>query len=722
MTGQILLIPTDPAARPPPGPVWPPGPGFEGLNVPTSSASQHLHHLMMQQHYMDKQQLQYLQHAEMVRQGLVPPGHLPPPPGHPQQPPQPRTNLVPETITVSDDEDDAPVKASPRGKTEPATASPAVASTAAPPRPTPPPPPPPPLPSALNLKREMKTEVKTENVSSTTPASVKDELFDSLLPVTTASTTITTSTTVKPEVSDSTPVKQEAAASLVKTEVEEEEYPLIHRDNSLVNPFEGFLEPQLDESMEDIDADDTSSDQIEVNLQPKLEATLQPKLEATLQPKLEATLQPKVEANLQPKLEASTVQQKVDATVKPQVEDETPKTGSVTQPTPSVKSEAVETDSAPAAVTSETISETCPKEEPVTELPVPAVKADPAIIEADTEAKLCAETLVFFAATDFPNPKLLEPKSDIWTGGGHDLMSKTGMELDTSGFGVLCAGIERLQQLPVNPGLDLLCSVTASDLHKIQTTVDPLISLKEKYSVREYPSPQSEAQAKQFIHDKVRQYTKDHPDTLEAEKFDNIKSLARMVKKIKNMEIMSQEEVNIRMKITRLQRTYRHKQNRLQKLKTPRKKSLKANGGGGGSRGVRGPGRPKKKTFPNPKIKMGRPRKNPQPASLESAKRKLAVAAAMDSVTAAVDSDAPPVLEPEEPQDEEDDDDELSACGSLLKPPRLTASSPSRPPSSADDENGGGGSTSLSTLTSRFMKGKANPFANLLSQLAPNAT
>ena len=104
------------------------------------------------------------------------------------------------------------------------------------------------------------------------------------------------------------------------------------------------------------------------------------------------------------------------------------------------------------------------------------------------------------------------------------------------------------------------------------------------------------------------------------------------------------------MKITRLQRTYRHKQNRLQKLKTPRKKSLKANGGGGGSRGVRGPGRPKKKTFPNPKIKMGRPRKNPQPASLESAKRKLAVAAAMDSVTAAVDSDAPPVLEPEEPQ------------------------------------------------------------------------
>ena len=30
-----------------------------------------------------------------------------------------------------------------------------------------------------------------------------------------------------------------------------------------------------------------------------------------------------------------------------------------------------------------------------------------------------------------------------------------------------------------NLDLDLLCSVTASDLHKIQTAVDPLISLKE---------------------------------------------------------------------------------------------------------------------------------------------------------------------------------------------------------------------------------------------------
>ncbi len=33
----------------------------------------------------------------------------------------------------------------------------------------------------------------------------------------------------------------------------------------------------------------------------------------------------------------------------------------------------------------------------------------------------------------------------------------------------------------------------------------------------------------------------DHPDNIELEKFDNIRSLGRIIKKIKNMEIMSQE-------------------------------------------------------------------------------------------------------------------------------------------------------------------------------------
>merc|ERR1711879_315296 len=92
----------------------------------------------------------------------------------------------------------------------------------------------------------------------------------------------------------------------------------------------------------------------------------------------------------------------------------------------------------------------------------------------------------------------------------------------------------------------------------------------------------------------------------EEEKHGNIKSLAKMVKKIKNMEIMSQLEVDLRLKITELQNKYRDSQRSLSKLKTPKKKNLKNKKGK-----QRGPGRPKKKKFPNPKSKMGRPRKHP---------------------------------------------------------------------------------------------------------------
>merc|ERR1719350_633398 len=89
MTGQILLIPTDHTGQlPPPTP----GFGFGGLppGMPaTSSASQHLHHLMMQQQHMS-----YIQHQDMMAQQL-----------RHGLPPQ-RASRVPETITVSDDDDE----------------------------------------------------------------------------------------------------------------------------------------------------------------------------------------------------------------------------------------------------------------------------------------------------------------------------------------------------------------------------------------------------------------------------------------------------------------------------------------------------------------------------------------------------------------------------------------------------------------------------------------
>ena len=90
MTGQILLIPTDPSARPP-GPLWP---GYEC--PPPPPHHQHLQYLQ-QQHSQDL--LQHLHH----RHGLPPA----PAPGH-KQPPR-----VPETITVSDDEEEAADTAAP---------------------------------------------------------------------------------------------------------------------------------------------------------------------------------------------------------------------------------------------------------------------------------------------------------------------------------------------------------------------------------------------------------------------------------------------------------------------------------------------------------------------------------------------------------------------------------------------------------------------------------
>ena len=214
-----------------------------------------------------------------------------------------------------------------------------------------------------------------------------------------------------------------------------------------------------------------------------------------------------------------------------------------------------------------------------------------------------------------------------------------------------------------------------------------------------------------------------------------------MVKKIKNMEIMSQLEVDLRLKITELQNKYRDSQRSLSKLKTPKKKNLKNKKGK-----QRGPGRPKKKKFPNPKSKMGRPRKHPvakvepkPPPVIVPLEEELQAKVKLEEDESPADSDAPPVLEPQQEihrpqiqsQRERDYDEaefDLFRSHGLLKPPRLTASSPPPPAPPASmasresqvDNNSNisdNRNTTLSTLTSRFMKGKANPFANLLSKL-----
>jgi hypothetical protein len=193
------------------------------------------------------------------------------------------------------------------------------------------------------------------------------------------------------------------------------------------------------------------------------------------------------------------------------------------------------------------------------------------------------------------------------------------------------------------------------------------------------------------------------------------------------------------MRITDLQNLYREKQGLLQRLRTPRKKNnLKGGNKSGGVGKMRGPGRPKKKTFPNPRAKMGRPRKQTPsaasvaftPAKEEEEEEEEEEDEEGEEEDAAVedDSSSPPVLERQgscseaaiktEVGEEEEEGGRRSPHSSsdLIRPPRLSTAD-SSPPEAAEGA-GSSSSTSLSTLTSKFMQGKANPFANLLSQLA----
>merc|ERR1711892_219846 len=174
---------------------------------------------------------------------------------------------------------------------------------------------------------------------------------------------------------------------------------------------------------------------------------------------------------------------------------------------------------------------------------------------------------------------------------------------DTFEYGLSEDILTRNSKLDIN----LLCTITGTEYYDIINHIDPIIKLKEKYKVMSYINEISEKNGKEFIHQQIRKYNKEHPENVEDEKYDNIKALAKMVKKIKNMEIMSQLEVDLRLKSTELQNNYREKQKIVAQLRTPKKKKIKNK-----KINQRGPGRPKKRSFPNPKSKMGRPRKHPK--------------------------------------------------------------------------------------------------------------
>ncbi len=326
--------------------------------------------------------------------------------------------------------------------------------------------------------------------------------------------------------------------------------------------------------------------------------------------------------------------------------------------------------------------------------------------------------------------------------------------------------------------VNLLCSVTEYDYVSHLNYVDPLVLLRQQYNLHGYRSSDREAAVKEFIQAKIRQYAAAKEEAAAAasedgadgsggtvvsreDRYLGLKSLEKVIKQIRNTDIMSELEVEIRAMMVKIQALYREKQREIARLKsTPKKKGGKR----GSSRLQRGPGRPKKRKLKSLKSKMGRPRKKPPMPTImsedegEEGEAEDGDHKVQESLQKQEEEDlSPPVLEPCGPaafvsqfgggSSRRGSADSALKSGTssskgnssasrqtapgLLKPPKLTASL------SPPHISGGGSSsghtikkeetaqlghhsvTELSTIHSKFMKGKANPFANLMKLAAP---
>ena len=266
-------------------------------------------------------------------------------------------------------------------------------------------------------------------------------------------------------------------------------------------------------------------------------------------------------------------------------------------------------------------------------------------------------------------------------------------------------------------GTDILCRATYLEYIDILNWVDPMVLLKQEFSyVRQYPNQAVEIRTQNSIMERVADHKKEGDPLLQLQ--DNfecpppkIKSLERMKQKIRNWEIMSQLEVELRNKLVDLRQRY--EESNALKVRTSPKKALSASSratptkqklceakepslASGSNGGERGPGRPKKRVLKSTKRKMGRPPKK--------------------------------IVQPPEEQEESDvgqpgDNTSLTPMGSLaaslskpqhqnslkVTPQSLEQQTQPQPPSPQKPCV-----TNLSTIRDRFMKGKANPFANLL--------
>jgi hypothetical protein len=292
--------------------------------------------------------------------------------------------------------------------------------------------------------------------------------------------------------------------------------------------------------------------------------------------------------------------------------------------------------------------------------------------------------------------------------------------------------------LGVGDDISVLCSVTESDYFGFLNWVDPMIELKSRFNLHNYKCESSQGTIKQFITKKIKKFKKMNENQgegghcLPAPDFE---SLDEVIKRIKNTDIMSQLEVELRSKLAQLQDLYRDKQKEMSRLKSSPKKVAS------GSRSrTRGPGRPKKRCLKSSaKTKMGRPRKRRHSEEDLNEEVEDEEEEEDDDVEEEEANLSPPILQPWSTSSRSPSPPSLfhhldatkpttsgtspvsvaGVSGGLLKPPKLTASfSPQSSSASASVVRKFGSAsnsvTNLSMINARFMKGKANPFQNLM--------
>ena len=324
----------------------------------------------------------------------------------------------------------------------------------------------------------------------------------------------------------------------------------------------------------------------------------------------------------------------------------------------------------------------------------------------DVDMKLIAESLLslsdgYDSKLPAPFPYAASPCEDTKENmvDGFDMLLR-GIELhqqSKDGIDMLCAVTHEEASTQVcydsshfllSSRLDVLCCVTNRDKLEIEEYIDPLILLKQQFNLRQhYTSPEA---IQSFIQTKTHYYKRlEAGQEFEQQDPDICPSLAKIIKKIKNTEFMSDLEIELRNQLLQLQEDYREKQSQLSRFKSPKKRLQKK------------------------KSRGGKVRKTPKKLT---PKRRNSLSPALSKVSEGSSPiRAPPRLEPPSspPRLQSNAAESWKQSTALLKPPKLTASLAPLRKSSV---------TNLSTINARFMKGKANPFANLLSKLTSAST